>query len=393
MLALILTFLAAARTVDRADLDVLPEGPAGSDPALHGGMAFRDFANAWTDGSLAGRYPDDVPKKRSSRSDRARLTKYILPVIGNRVLSEFEGVRGLELADAVRRRLPPELSRASRRHVAQIIHRLLVIAVYPSRLIAASPLPRGWLPRGSPSKAKSYLYPSEDRQLLARTAVPLLNRLFYGFLSREGLRVSEARSLRVKDIDFAHGVIHLDENKTDDPRSWALSPGVLVALRRYLERHRPDAGPEELLFVDPAGRRPPGDNLARAFRRDLGVAEVDRSQLFMETPERKRIRGHDLRATFVTVNLANGKTETWIADRTGHKSSQMIAKYRRMARTHAELNLGELAPLVDTIPELAGDRVGPRSKRRQGHLRLVEPVSGSNAGKGIDSSGGDGNSE
>jgi integrase len=65
------------------------------------------------------------------------------------------------------------------------------------------------------------------------------------------------------------------------------------------------------------------------------------------------MRGHDLRATFVTINLANGKTETWISDRTGHKSSQMIARYRRMARTHAELNLGDLTPLASAIPELS----------------------------------------
>ena len=60
-------------------------------------------------------------------------------------------------------------------------------------------------------------------------------------------------------------------------------------------------------------------------------------------------------ATFVTVSLANGKTEAWIGDRTGHRSSTMINRYRRQARTHRELDLGELKPLVDAIPELAGD--------------------------------------
>jgi integrase len=41
---------------------------------------------------------------------------------------------------------------------------------------------------------------------------------------------------------------------------------------------------------------------------------------------RKPVRVHDLRATFVTVSLANGKTETWVQDRTGHKSTLMIAR-------------------------------------------------------------------
>ena len=60
---------------------------------------------------------------------------------------------------------------------------------------------------------------------------------------------------------------------------------------------------------------------------------------------------HDLRATFVTVSLANGKTETWVADRTGHRSGAMINRYRRAARTWAELGLGSLAPLDEAIPE------------------------------------------
>jgi integrase len=188
---------------------------------------------------------------------------------------------------------------------------------------------------------------------LARTKVPLLNRLFYGFLAREGLRASEARDLLVSDIDLERGVCNLDANKTDDPRAWVLSSGCHKALQQYLQRYRPGAHPGELLFLDPSGRRPPGDNLARALRRDLKTALVKRSQLFADNEERIHIRGHDLRATFVTIHLAIGKTETWIADRTGHKSTTMIARYRRQARTHADLNLGELTPLSAAIPELA----------------------------------------
>jgi integrase len=245
------------------------------------------------------------------------------------------------------------LSRDSRRHIAQLVHRLLSLAVYPLMLLPAHPLPRGWLPRGGSAKAKSYLYPAEDEQLMRCTSVPLLTRLYYGFLAREGLRASEARELAVRDVDLERGSCSLDANKTDDPRTWALSPGVVVALRRYLERFRPTAAPEDLLFMDPGKRRPPGDNLARALRRDLLRAGVKRSQLFVDNSERKQIRGHDLRATFVTIFLAAGQTETWVADRTGHKSTQMIARYRRLARTHAELHLGELKPLVAVLPELA----------------------------------------
>ncbi|WP_437287610.1 hypothetical protein [Sorangium sp. So ce406] len=63
---------------------------------------------------------------------------------------------------------------------------------------------------------------------------------------------------------------------------------------------------------------------------------------------------HDTRATFITVKLANGRTETWISDRTGHSSSDQSHNYKRAARKVAELALGDFAPLDEAIPELAG---------------------------------------
>ena len=52
----------------------------------------------------------------------------------------------------------------------------------------------------------------------------------------------------------------------------------------------------------------------------------------------------------------NGRTESWVANRTGHKSSKMINEYRRQAECHRELLMGGLAPLVEAIPELAAVR-------------------------------------
>ena len=78
-----------------------------------------------------------------------------------------------------------------------------------------------------------------------------------------------------------------------------------------------------------------------------------RAELHTAGENRGRLRVHDLRGTFVTLNLAAGKSETWVADRTGHTSSVMINRYRRTARTAKELALGELKPLDAAIPELA----------------------------------------
>ena len=130
----------------------------------------------------------------------------------------------------------------------------------------------------------------------------------------------------------------------------------LDALRRWGGAREPS--PESRVFVYPAESREAGEPLASATRAEelrgnLGKAGCRRHQLFQRDEERRPICIHDLRATFITISLAQGKTESWVANRTGHKSSKMINEYRRQAQCHAEVVMGALAPLVDTIPELA----------------------------------------
>ncbi len=323
-------------------------------PPVSAGMTFKDFAEQWTSGALSRRWPDHVKKKQSVAADRGRLETYVYPVIGAVPLAEVS----LDHAHRVMSELPPRLSPASRRHVAQVMARVLKLAAYPARLIPTSPIPAGFLPSPGKRKALTFLYPEEDRALLACEAVPLPHRVLYGFLAREGLRRGEAAALTWGDLDLDRGGIRLDANKTDDPRAWALDPSVALALRGWLvlragKRDRVPAG--ELVFVDEAGESvavTADQKQAVRLRAHLRAAGVDRPELFEKSEVRQPVRLHDLRATFVTIALANGRTEAWVCDRTGHRSSAMVAKYRRAARQLSELGLGELAPLCDAVREL-----------------------------------------
>jgi integrase len=97
----------------------------------------------------------------------------------------------------------------------------------------------------------------------------------------------------------------------------------------------------------------------------LQAAKIDRAELFETNKSRQRIRMHDLRATFITVSLANGKSETWVADSTGHKSSIMINRYRRAARTFAETGLrASLHGRRDPGAHFPRDGIGRRIGRR-----------------------------
>lgn len=311
-------------------------------------LTVEEFGERWTSGQLHARYPDHVKLKKSACDDRERLEKYVYPMMGTVPLAEVT----VDHAHRVMAELPGRLSQSTRRHVAQVLSRLLKLAAYPAQIIERSPLPPGFVPPPGKRKALTYLYPDEDRQLLACPAVPLEHRVFYGFTAREGMRSSEVQRLTWSDLDLERGALRLDENKTDYPRSWALDPAVTRALAAWRQL-RGDPADGDLVFHDEAGLPVGEDTRAAArLRRDLEAAGVTRPELFESSAVRVPMRVHDLRATMITVALANGRTETWVADRTGHKSSMMINRYRRAARLFDELGLGDLAPLDEAIPEL-----------------------------------------
>ncbi len=317
-----------------------------------GASTVRELGEQWTSGLLARRHPDHVKAKKDTDADRNLLERYVYPVIGDMPVAAVK----IDDCERVMRSIPESnprrqdgrpLSVATRRHIAQSMHRLFSLALYPMRLISESPVPRGFLPKLGPPKPKQYLYPNEDAKLLGCQAVPVVYRLLYGVIAREGLRYGEAVGLAWADLDLERGILRLDKNKTDDPRSWALDPSVVEALRRWKAQGRGESGPFKSV---PENRRQ-----AAQLRDHLLLSGVDRSELHETTAERARMRAHDLRATFVTLSLANGRTETWVQDRTGHKSSTMVARYRRAARTLADVGVGPLQPLMEVLswPETA----------------------------------------
>ena len=338
------------------------DAPARIAAAPKGKVTVKAFGHRWTTGELQVEYPDHIPKKKSAHKDKQILERWVYPVVGHLALSAFT----LRDAQEVLRRVPRELSSATRRHVAQAMVRLCNLAVYPCQLIPTSPLPKGFLPKVR-TRPGAYLYPTEDRALLAcagtarRNGVPLVNRLLYGFLAREGMRREEALAMTWADLDLTRGAVRLDSNKTDDPRAWALDRGVAKALEWWRKENK-TAPAEARVFGEIADTH----HLAAALQQHLREAGIDRAELYEHTERRRRVNVHALRATFVTLSLANGKSEAWVQDRTGHRSSVMVNRYRRVARTASELGLGALAPLDKAIPEIRAShagRAGGRSDR------------------------------
>lgn len=300
---------------------------------------FRTVAERWASGELAKRHPDHI---RARKSSPWGMVQVLCEKVGDVPIARFT----LADADAALAALPKDLTSATRSRYARIITLVMRIAVYPLKLRDADPIPKGWAPSDRSSIVFPWLYPDEDLRLMQCEAVPLHRRCLWGLLAREGLRMSEALRLTRDCIDLERGAIRLDENKTEEPRAWALSEGVADALAVVWPRYD---GPDR--------------HTAETFRADLQTAGIDRPELFLRKGNRRPIRAHDLRASFVTLALANGRSEAYVTDRTGHHSSGMLRRYQRAARHAGELGLGDWTPL-DVALGLR--KTGPRSGPPEG---------------------------
>ena len=133
-----------------------------------------------------------------------------------------------------------------------------------------------------------------------------------------GLRISEAVSLRPRDIDSARMVLRVEQGKGRKDRYVMLSPKLLEVLRDYWRRTRP-AG--EWLFP---GQRP-GRHISQCT-----VAQAclrARASAGLEKP----LTPHSLRHGFAVHLLENGVDVRTIQMLLGHRSLATTARYLQVA--------------------------------------------------------------
>jgi hypothetical protein len=174
--------------------------------------------------------------------------------------------------------------------------------------------------------------------LLACAKIPLVWRVLWGFLAREGCRFHEALATLWSDIDRDHGAIKVPPERTKNGRGlhWVLAEGTLAGLDALFVTGVPR--PFAAIDVDE-------DGAAAILRAHLRLAGVDRPEVHESTPRSRRLRCHDLRSTYITLALMAKKSEAEIMQHTGHRSSTQIHQYDHNARTAAEMKFTQLEPL------------------------------------------------
>jgi site-specific recombinase XerD len=196
---------------------------------------------------------------------------------------------------------------------------------------ARIPLPR----KADPLPA--ILSREEVARLLASVA-DLRMRTLLTTIYAAGLRVSEAVTLQVGDINSARMTIHVRVGKGQRDRYVMLAPQLLAILRAHWRRGRP----RSWLFPGPDPSRPiTTRTVRRVCRLAVEAARLDKS-----------VTVHTLRHCFATHLLEQGVDIRVIQGLLGHRQIASTTRYARVALSTISqvqsplelLNLGTSAP-------------------------------------------------
>ena len=199
------------------------------------------------------------------------------------------------------------------------------IAVSALRFLYGVTLGRDWdireiLPAPKQPSTLPVVPSPEEAVRFLDAVTPSANRAVLTACYAAGLRVSEAVSLRPRDIDSARMVIRVEQGKGAKDRYTMLSQRLLEILRDYWRRTRPEG---EWLFPGLL----PGSHLnrhtvARACRKARERAGID-----------KHLTPHSLRHGFAIHLLENGVDVRTIQMLLGHRSLATTARYLPVARS------------------------------------------------------------
>ena len=164
-----------------------------------------------------------------------------------------------------------------------------------------------------------------------------------------GMRISEACSLGVGDIDSSRGLIHIRDGKRGRDRFVMLPRRLLVFLREYWRAVRPP-GPR-LFPGQKKGRSITPSAVRAALMKAVAAAAIT-----------KRVTPHVLRHCFATHLLEGGEDIRIIQVLLGHGSIRTTARYTQVSKLHIGGTQSPLDRLGDQTPKSRVHTQGERGR-------------------------------
>ena len=154
------------------------------------------------------------------------------------------------------------------------------------------------------------------------TAGSLRDSCIVLMMARLGMRAGEVRQLKLDDIAWIEGVIHVRSGKSRRERTLPLFEDVGKALESYLRQERPESAERSIFLTLLPPYRPlacskPITQISKRILKEAGV-------------DGPRLGAHRLRHTVATHLVRRGSSLKEIADVLGHKSLGSTGVYAKL---------------------------------------------------------------
>lgn len=172
-------------------------------------------------------------------------------------------------------------------------------------------------------------YKFGSKYLNKRKIYSALIRLLYSC----GLRISEALSLKVSEIDFTNSIIHILKSKNNCSRIVCMSNSLSTYIKNYISNNKLNA--TDLLFPNPEGQIYSQSSVYKKFKDFFEIANI-------YTSNNKLPRVHDFRHTYAVHALQkmidNGMDVycalPFLSSFLGHVNIQSTEHYLRLVESN-----------------------------------------------------------
>jgi site-specific recombinase XerD len=164
----------------------------------------------------------------------------------------------------------------------------------------------------------------------------LKQRVLLCLIYSAGLRVSEVCKLKISDIDFDRGQIHVRDSKNNKSRYVVLSVHIAKGLCQYIK----GAKPQVYLFNGRQKGEPLGHGaVQQSFRLAMNKSGIQKEACV-----------HTLRHTFATHLLEQGVDIVTIKEQLGHAHIQTTMMYLHVAKLERSMSHSPFDRLYTTTP-------------------------------------------
>jgi len=172
------------------------------------------------------------------------------------------------------------------------------------------------LPRPRKEKVLPAILSRKEVQRLIEHAPTFKHQVFLTFLYSSGCRLSEARHVRLIDIDGERNQIHIHRGKGAKDRKVLVPQKLIVLLRVYYQHYKP----EVYLFN--------GRHKGKAYSAGAAQWSIRRARSLAKINRKCNI--HALRNCYATHHLELGTDLVFLQKQLGHKHLKTTAKYIRL---------------------------------------------------------------